>query len=54
MREMTPAQAAAVEKLEDEGWAVNAQDDDTVYLSKPGKHRGQTLYCQVDEDGNVN
>lgn len=54
MREMTPEQQRAVEKLEGQGWRVDYQDDDTVYLSKRGRHRGQTLYCQVDQDGNVN
>jgi len=54
MHEMTDAQERTVTQLESEGWIFNAQDDDTVYLSKRGAHRGQTLYCQVDAEGHVN
>ena len=54
MREMTPAQATQVARLERARWEVTHQDDDTVYLAKRNpKVRSQTLYCQVDADGTV-
>lgn len=54
MKETTAAQEAAVSKLTRGGWRVDTQDDDTVYLSKRGPMAGQTLYCQVDAQGQVN
>lgn len=54
MREMTAAQSTTVDRLVASGWRIDHTDDDTVYLSKRGKLRGQTLYCQVDADGAVN
>lgn len=50
MKEMSPAQAAEVDRLEGMGWRVDHQDDDTVYLSKQ-IGRGRSLYCQIDGDG---
>jgi hypothetical protein len=47
----TPAQSATVERLTRRGWRVDGTDDDTVYLSKRGKVRGQTRYSQVGPDG---
>lgn len=43
----------AVDALVCKGWRVDHRDEDTVYLSKRGKVRGQTLYCQVAADGEV-
>jgi hypothetical protein len=51
MHPMTDRQSAAVDRLVAKGWTVNFIDDDTAYLMKRGKHRGQTIYCQVDQDG---
>jgi hypothetical protein len=50
----TPKQAEVVDALARKGWRVDDRDDDAVYLSKRGKVRGQTLYCQVGPDGSVN
>lgn len=50
----TEKQRATVDRLEAQGWSVDTTDEDTVYLSKRSKVRGQTLYCQVDRDGDVN
>lgn len=55
--EMTKPQSDAVNLRLREGWTVNrwsCEDDATVYLSKRGPHRGQTVYCQIDADGSVN
>lgn len=42
-----------VDKLVAQGWRVDHSDDTTIYLSKRGRPRHQTLYCQVDSDGDV-
>lgn len=47
----TPAQAATLDRLARQGWKVDHTDDDTAYLSKRGRFRGQTLYTQVGPDG---
>lgn len=48
------AQRVAVDRLVSRGWRVDTCDDTAVYLSKSNrKLRGQTLYCQVDETGDV-
>lgn len=49
--EETPEQAATLARLDRAGWRVDHTDDDTVYLSRRGKARGQTLYTQVGPDG---
>jgi len=47
-------QQAVVEELERKGWrVVHEPGDGTVYLSKRGRHRGETLHCEVDEDGSI-
>jgi len=49
----TIKQSLAVDALVKRGWRVDHRDDDTVYLSKRGPVPRQTLYTQVDSEGEV-
>lgn len=44
-----PAVAAIVSKLEKKGYRWNAQDDESVFMSR--KRGASTFYAQVDYDG---
>jgi hypothetical protein len=47
----TPVQQRVVDALVNRRWTVDANDGETVYLSKRVS-RSQTFYAQVDRDGN--